>query len=259
MQQMQDASGKTPLVQSWLKTVWWFAGSYKSQNGNCTYLSAGNQSSNWPWKSLISTDTNIIICTREQSATAAWCLCTVLPHSSLIPTKCWGLLLTACILHLHGCGSDWMPLQAQQEQIVLCFLSPLAAKYDHNISKVAMTLINAGQEQAQGITKHVLVRPTEHMESKARGCSLSSLRNTAMLQPQEALYQLGIDLGWAFKSKLRHGALAPFLSVVGAAGTAFLSSDISTQTCITFCDDCDAWLHKSICSFDLIFHLKSHP
>jgi len=79
-----------------------------------------------------------------------------------------------------------MSLQAQQEQTALCFLSPLAAKHDRNISKVAMTLINAGQEHAQGIKKHVLVRPTEHMESKARGCSLSSPRNTAMLQSQKA-------------------------------------------------------------------------
>lgn len=75
----------------------------------------------------------------------------------------------------------------------------------------------------------------------------------------EGLYQLGIDLGWAFKSKLWHGAIAPFPSAVGTAGTASLYSDISTQTCFTFRDDCDACLHRSIHSFDLVFHLKSHP
>lgn len=99
MQQMQDASGKAPLVQSWLKTVWWFAGSYRSQKGNCTYLSAGNQSANWPWKSLISTDTNIIMCTREHSVTAqfgASILFSPIPVSSPLNVGVCSLLHVSC-------------------------------------------------------------------------------------------------------------------------------------------------------------------
>lgn len=56
---------------------------------------------------------------------------------------------------------------------------------DRSSFNAAMTLINAGQEHAQGITKRILRSPEKHMESKARGCGLSSPRNTTMLQPQK--------------------------------------------------------------------------
>lgn len=84
MQQMQDASGKTSLVQSWLKTVWWFAGSYRSQKGNSTYLSASNQSSNWPWKILISTDISTILWAWERSEFGASALLSDSPVSVLL-------------------------------------------------------------------------------------------------------------------------------------------------------------------------------
>lgn len=92
MQQMQDASGKTPLVQSWLKTVWWFAGSYRSQKGNSTYLSAGNQSSNWPWKILISTDINTILWAWKQAEFGAFALLSSTTVSVLLnlgASSCW--------------------------------------------------------------------------------------------------------------------------------------------------------------------------
>lgn len=184
MQQMQDASGKTPLVQSWLKTVWRFARRYRSQKGDCTYLSAANQSSNWPWKSLISTDTNLILWAREQSATAEFgASASFSPTLISAPLNFRGQLILTCACasdttYHTGCVSG---LSRSKQQF--WFLSIPAAKDDRSTSKVAMTLINAGQEHAQGITKHVLGSPKRHMESKARGCSLSSPRNTTMLQP----------------------------------------------------------------------------
>lgn len=99
MQQMQDASGKTPLVQSWLKTVWWLAGSYRPQKGDCTYLSAGNQCSNWPWKNLISTDTNIVLWAWEQSLTAefgASALFSPTPFSAPLNFRGQPILAWAC-------------------------------------------------------------------------------------------------------------------------------------------------------------------
>lgn len=186
MQQMQDASGKTPLVQSWLKTVWWFAGSYRSQKGDCTYLSAGNQSSNGPWKSLISTDTNIILWAWEQSVRAefgASAPFTPTPISAPLNFGGWFIFTGACAPDTTRCTDRVSRLSRSKQQF--WFLSILAAKDDRSNFKVAMPLINAGQEHAQGITKHVLGSPKKHMESKARGCSLSSPRNTTMLQPQK--------------------------------------------------------------------------
>ena len=93
------------------------------------------------------------------------------------------ILTCACASDTTRCAGCVSQLRKSQQQF--WFLSIPAAKDDRSNFKVAMTLINAGQEHTQGITKHVLGSPKKHLESKARGCSLSSPRNTTMLQPQK--------------------------------------------------------------------------
>lgn len=191
MQQMQDASGKTPLVQSWLKTVWWFAGSYRPQKGDCTYLSAGNQCSNRPWKNLISNDTNIILWAWEQSSMAEFGV-----SALFSPTPIWAtpnfrgqpILAWVCASGTTHCTGQVSSLAGANSSSGSCLGIKGCSTF-----KVAMMFINAGKENAQGITNHVLGSPKKHKESKARGCSLSQKYNNA--STSQGLYQLGIDLG----------------------------------------------------------------
>lgn len=113
-----------------------------------------------------------------------WCLCPVLFHPTLSPAEFGGQLTLVCAYasDTTWCSIPVSKLSRGKQQHWL--LSSPATKGDCSNFSVAMTLTNAGQKHAQGITKHILESPKKDMESKAKGYSLSSPRNTMMLQPQ---------------------------------------------------------------------------